>query len=90
MVKTANARTTKAQQKTQPIVAYLRQKALLRAQLFWLSQVETVKAAKDADIKPIIDSYELNVRDNLNAWQAWREIYYLYYNKHQKVEKIAD
>lgn len=89
MVESAQKRINKQVVKIQPHMLYLRIKALLRWQVYNVPMTETVKALKDAAAKEIIDGYNFDIRDKLNAWQAWRELYYTFYKTNQKVEKIV-
>ncbi len=97
MVKPASTRTNKAQLKTQPHVVLLRLKALLRQKLqdgtpymvYAISRNEAVKAIKDEDIEPYIASYNLNARDTLNAYEAWRMLYFTMWNGRQVIQKAT-
>ena len=89
MVKSAEARTAKNNAKIQPMVVYLRWKAMIRAGLLETAKIETVKALKQSTIQPIIDSYSLDLRDKLNAWQAFTELYYAHYKIYQSVIKVV-
>lgn len=87
MVKSAEARTATAQAKVQPMVVYLRLKALLRKRVFEINKNVTVNMLKDEAAKALIDAEGLDMRGKLNAWECWRELYYTFYASRQVVER---
>jgi hypothetical protein len=84
MVKTASARTKTTQTKNQPIVTVLRMKAMLRANLLNPSKENTIASLKDEAAKTIINGFELDMRQRLNAWECWRELYYTFFKNNQE------
>jgi hypothetical protein len=88
MPKSGTDRAITTQEKNQPMIVYLRMKAALRNKLWEISKIESIKATKDDAIASIISSYNLLGGDNSNAHQAWRELYYIFFNNLQKVAKI--
>lgn len=87
MVKSAEARIATTQAKIQPHVVYLRYKALLRNKVFEVNKNMTVATEKDIAAKALIDAAGLNMRERLNAWECWRELYYTFYASRQTVVK---
>ena len=85
MVKSAEARTATAQAKVQPMVVYLRLKAILRNRVLEINKNMTVNTVKDEAAKALIDAAGLDMRGRLNAWECWRELYYTFYSSRQVV-----
>lgn len=85
MVKSAEARTAKGQAKVQPMVVYLRLKAILRNRVLEINKNMTVNTVKDEAAKALIDAAGLDMRGRLNAWECWRELYYTFYASRQQV-----
>lgn len=93
MVKSADARTTNYTNKNVPKVTVLRMKSMLRAGLLNPSKPNTVCAQKDLDALNVIEGYNaehpLTLRQRQNAFIAFREIYYTFYQTHQEVYKVT-
>ena len=60
-------------------VSYLTTKLKMRSRATDVSQIATISALKDGAGKVIIDSFNLRARKKVLAWQAWRELYFMYY-----------
>lgn len=79
MVKEAVKRSKHYANFLQANVSYLTNKAMLRQSKIDVSKIATISALKDGAGKVIIDSFSLGARKKVLAWQAWRELYFMYY-----------
>ena len=96
MVKQASHGIKQYNAKLDPIVLLLQMKARMRnMQAGTNSPLKdkvaigfTINAEKDAAIKPIIEAHVHTVRDKINAWNAFRELYYGNFKFKQQVAHI--
>ena len=97
MVKQASHGIKQYDAKLDPIVLLLQMKARMRnMQAGTNSPLKdkvaigyTINALKDTAVKSIIDAHVHTVRDKVNAWNAFRELYYGNFQFKQKVQHIG-
>ena len=69
-------------------VSYLTTKTIMRQSKIDVSKIATISALKDIAGKTMIDVFSLGARKKVLAWQAWRELYFMYYRYQPVLETV--
>ena len=84
MVKSHSERTENYVAGLNPLSIYL----MLKRQRNQADKSQSIQAIKDEFIVPLIERYGLDMRKRMFALEAWRKLYFIYYETKQVVTKI--